>query len=63
MEFPIINEEDILNRLKQININKSPGHDGLHPRILYEVRNEIVSDLRIISFTSKSPSSTGLESW
>jgi len=37
MDLPIINEEDILNRLKIININKSPGPDGLHPRILFEV--------------------------
>jgi len=47
MDFPIINEEDILNRLKQINNDKSPGPDVLHPRILYEVRNEIVNALRI----------------
>jgi len=45
MDFPIINEEDILNKLKS-NISKSPGPDGLHPRILYAVRNEIVGALR-----------------
>ena len=48
VDLPIINEEDILIRLNKINISKSPGPDGLHPRILYEVRNEIVGALGII---------------
>ena len=48
MESIKVKEEDILKRLLKLNINKSPGPDKLHPRILYEVRNEIVSALVII---------------
>jgi len=48
MDILVIDEEDILDRLSKININKSAGPDGLHPRILYEVRNEIVKALKII---------------
>jgi len=48
MDSLIINEVDVLNRLDKININKSPGPDSIHPRILYEVRNEIATALKII---------------
>jgi len=34
--------DDIINRLKKININKSPGPDMIHPRILYETADQIV---------------------
>ena len=36
-----ISTDDITKRLANLNINKSSGPDNLHPRILYEVRNEI----------------------
>ena len=30
----IINEQKILNYLKNLNINKSPGSDKVHPRVV-----------------------------
>ena len=41
-------EEDILHRLKILNNNKSPGPDGLHPRILHEIRYQITQPLKFI---------------
>ena len=48
MDALVTSETDILNRLNKLDINKSPGPDGLHPRILFEVRNEIAKGLNII---------------
>ena len=46
--------------LTHLNIYKSPGPDGFHPRVLFEIRHEIVEPLQIlytISFcTGKLPS-------
>lgn len=36
------------NRLKNLNISKSPGPDGLHPRILHDLRSAISTPLSII---------------
>ena len=40
-------DEIITDKLKNLKVNKSPGPDMLHPRILYEVRHQIVTPLRI----------------
>lgn len=48
MENLIINEIDVLKRLDKLDKNKSPGPDGIHPRILFEVRIEIAKALKII---------------
>ena len=32
------NKESILAKLAALNTSKSPGSDGFHPRILYEIR-------------------------
>ena len=51
-----ISTDDITKRLANLNINKSSGPDNLHPRILYEVRNEISYPLKLIfecSFRNK----------
>jgi hypothetical protein len=48
MEHLIINEFEVLKKLVKVDINKSPGPDGIHPRILYEVRTEIANALVII---------------
>ena len=48
MDALVTSETDILNRLNKLDINKSLGPDGLHPRILFEVRNEIAKGLNII---------------
>ena len=45
-------DEVILDKLKNLKVNKSPGPDLLHPRILYEVRHLIVTPLRLIFETS-----------
>jgi hypothetical protein len=39
---------DICRRLNDLNVNKSPGPDGLHPRLLYETRYEIAYPLKLI---------------
>ena len=35
-------EEDVAKLLKEINVNKSQGPDLLHPRLLFEARQQIV---------------------
>ena len=40
-----ITKEIILSKLSKLKTNKSPGPDELHPRILQEVRMEIVHPL------------------
>jgi hypothetical protein len=41
----IINEEVVYSKLVNLNANKSPGVDGLHPKFLYELRDELVKPL------------------
>jgi len=41
-------EEKILKMLEKLNVSKSPGPDGLHPRILYETRSKITTPLKLI---------------
>jgi len=52
--------DNILDKLTHLNIYKSPGPDGFHPRVLFEIRHEIVEPLQILytaSFcTGKLPS-------
>ena len=45
VEFKI---EDIKLRLSKIQINKSPGPDLIHPRLLYETRDQIAYPLKRI---------------
>jgi len=42
MPSVIFTDNDILERLQRLKITKSPGVDKLHPRILFELRHEIV---------------------
>ena len=43
---PIVFSKSVVARkLKELKVNKSPGPDLLHPRVLYEVRNELVNPL------------------
>jgi len=44
----VLTQEDILNRLAKLKIDKSPGPDQLHPRILYETRDVIAYPLLLI---------------
>ena len=45
-------ESDLNKALEHINVYKSPGPDGIHPRILYETRNIITAPLKKIFETS-----------
>ena len=47
-----ITEEKMKERLESLNPHKSPGPDGLHPRVLKEVSNEISKPLATIMQTS-----------
>jgi len=40
-ELPVFSMDDIKNRLQKLNVNRSPGPDGIHSRILSETANEI----------------------
>ena len=41
-------ESDLNKALEHINVYKSPGPDGIHPRILYETGNIITAPQKII---------------
>ena len=45
IKFDTVN---VLDKLSKLNIYKSPGGDGLHPRVLFELRNELALPLSII---------------
>ena len=51
-EFPCgvvhFTEDIILHKLSKLNVTKSSGPDMLHPRILYDVRHQVVTPLRMI---------------
>ena len=47
-----ITKESVLKILNKLKISKSPGPDALHPRILFEIRDEICEPLSIIFNTS-----------
>ena len=41
--------QDIVHKaLSKLNISKSPGPDGVHPRILYELRDVLCKPLSLI---------------
>ena len=41
-------EDKILTMLEKLNVSKSPGPDGLHPRIFHETRTKITNPLKLI---------------
>ena len=43
---------DIREKLNRLDFSKSPGPDGIHPRVLYELRKFILKPLLIIFRTS-----------
>jgi hypothetical protein len=57
-----ITEKDIIDKLSQINVTKSPGMDKIHPRIIFEVRREIAKPLQII-FTKSLKSGVVPSEW
>ena len=47
-----VSREVVLGKLNGLKADKSPGPDGLHPRVLKEVATEIVDALVIIFLNS-----------
>ena len=43
-----ITREAVLKKLKALNVNKTPGSDGIHPRVLKELQDEVQHPLTII---------------
>ena len=43
-----VTEDDIYKKLLELKIDKSPGPDLIHPRVLYETRNVIARPLSYI---------------
>ena len=43
-----IDENMVEAKLKGLNVNKSPGPDGIHPRVLFEIRKAITTPLTIL---------------
>ena len=52
LEAMMLNREKIKKKLDKLNISKSPGPDGIHPRILKELSNTISTPLSVIFQTS-----------
>jgi len=44
----LVIEEDVILKKLNINVNKSADPDQIHPRVLYELRNEIAYPLKLI---------------
>ena len=44
-----ITEEDVKKKLSKLNPTKSPGPDGLHPRVLKEAADVIATPLQLCS--------------
>ena len=50
-------QSDVLQLLKKLDANKSPGPDGIHPRVLKECAAELAGPLHILFQTSLSEGS------
>eukprot|EP00061_Rhincodon_typus_P000703 g12499.t1 len=50
----VVRKENVLEILKNLGIDKSPGPDGIHPKLLREAREEIAASLAIIFVSSLS---------
>jgi hypothetical protein len=48
----IVTEENVLKRLRELNISKSPGPDNIHPRILHDLSEALCIPITIIFNTS-----------
>ena len=44
----VIDEDVIYRKLSELKLDKSPGPDNIHPRVLFELRNEICKPLKIL---------------
>ena len=43
-----VSEQDFINIICKINVNKSPGPDNIHPRLLKETGSQIALPLKLI---------------
>lgn len=57
-----ITKEKIERVLQRLKTNKSPGLDGIHPRVIKEMKDELVEPLRIL-FTSSLEEGIVPEDW
>ena len=57
-----INEEIVIKKLSKLKIGKSPGPDNIHPRVLKELKNVIVTPLTLI-FKKSLETGTLPEDW
>ena len=48
MENIIVTKDKVLSKLNNLNITKAQGPDGIHPCMLYELRNELAEPLTIL---------------
>eukprot|EP00057_Strongylocentrotus_purpuratus_P009185 XP_011663659.1 PREDICTED: RNA-directed DNA polymerase from mobile element jockey-like [Strongylocentrotus purpuratus] len=48
LEEVVITTEEVLKKLKKLNPSKSPGPDGLHPRVLKEAAEVLAEPLAVI---------------
>jgi hypothetical protein len=52
----VVAEPTVAKKIYELKVNKSPGPDGLHPRVLYEVRSVIVTVITLLFNKSLSSS-------
>jgi len=48
MGVPVITKNSVEEKLAKLKINKSPGPDQLHPRVLFETREVVSYPLSLI---------------
>ena len=58
----VFQESDVAVKLSNLKLNKSPGPDKLHPRVLHEIRNELVGPLTSL-FNNSMNSGVLPEEW
>ncbi|CAJ0949479.1 unnamed protein product [Ranitomeya imitator] len=49
-----LTQEEVRNRLNKIKIDKSPGPDGIHPRVLRELSNNQLSGYLLRKFKNSN---------
>lgn len=56
-----ITPEMVRSKLDELNVNKSSGPDGLHPKLLYEIKNEVAKPLAELFILSLESGTVPLE--